>query len=220
MAGVQASEVCNKILQGIKSSNLNFVINETPYSANICIRKRFVKEIVSSFDASLQNQTEFQEQNEKLKNQISELVAKLNDSEAKFATANDAVATLETKVQKSESKLSDMMKNSKFALDDKKEEIKLLNNVIKNHADEVSRIKNENRKLTKSAKVYDKEAYNLENKIANQGETIKTLKESVNILKADKNKLEKVIRKSNKTKAVAVDSNSNCIDKHQVETSA
>ena len=80
----------------------------------------------------------------------------MNASEAKCATANDAVATLETKVQKAESKLSDMMKNSKFALDDKKEETKLINNLIKNHADEVSRIKNENRKLTKGAKAHEK----------------------------------------------------------------
>ena len=54
------------------------------------------------------------------------------------------------------------MKNSNSALDDKHEEIKVLNGVIKNNGDETSRIKNENNKLNKGAKAYEKEIYNLE----------------------------------------------------------
>ena len=39
------------------------------------------------------------------------------------------------------------MKNSKAVLDDKNQEIKLLNGVIKNNGDETLRLKNENKKL-------------------------------------------------------------------------
>ena len=38
-----ANSVCNQVLQIIKESNLNFLINETPYSAFVTIRKKFVK---------------------------------------------------------------------------------------------------------------------------------------------------------------------------------
>ena len=40
---MSADTVCNKVLQVVKDSNLNFLINETPYSAFVTIRKTFVK---------------------------------------------------------------------------------------------------------------------------------------------------------------------------------
>ena len=36
-------DICDQILQGIRASQINFVISETPYSAQICLRKRFLK---------------------------------------------------------------------------------------------------------------------------------------------------------------------------------
>ena len=38
-----AETVCNQVLQKVKGSNHNFIINETPYSAYVTIRKTFVK---------------------------------------------------------------------------------------------------------------------------------------------------------------------------------
>ena len=38
-----ANFVCNQILRVIKESELNYLINETPYSSFITIRKKFVK---------------------------------------------------------------------------------------------------------------------------------------------------------------------------------
>ena len=39
----QASFLCNQILKVVKDSRLNYLVNETPYSAHITIRKKFVK---------------------------------------------------------------------------------------------------------------------------------------------------------------------------------
>ena len=39
-----ATAVCQLILNQLRSSNLNFIVSETPYSAQIMLRKRFVKE--------------------------------------------------------------------------------------------------------------------------------------------------------------------------------
>ena len=36
--------VCEKLLNNVKASNLNYLLNETPYSAFITIRKRFTKD--------------------------------------------------------------------------------------------------------------------------------------------------------------------------------
>ena len=40
----RAHLVCEKLLNNVKASNLNYLLNETPYSAFITIRKRFTKD--------------------------------------------------------------------------------------------------------------------------------------------------------------------------------
>ena len=40
---VRANKVCEQLLNSVKASNLNYLINETPYLAFITIRKRFAK---------------------------------------------------------------------------------------------------------------------------------------------------------------------------------
>ena len=40
---MSANSVCNQVLQIVKESKMNFLINETPYSAFVTIRKKFVK---------------------------------------------------------------------------------------------------------------------------------------------------------------------------------
>ena len=39
----KANYVCNQVLRVIKESDLNYLVNETPYSAFITIRKKFIK---------------------------------------------------------------------------------------------------------------------------------------------------------------------------------
>ena len=43
MTHKQASFMCNQVLKVVKESRLNYLMNETPYSAHITIRKKFVK---------------------------------------------------------------------------------------------------------------------------------------------------------------------------------
>ena len=81
------------------------------------------------------------------------------------------------------------MKNSKAALDDKKEEINVL-------GDETLRIKTGKKKLTKGVKAHEKEIHNLENKNENQGQTIRNLKESLNCLKSEKRNMKKPLTKN------------------------
>ena len=39
-----AQDVCHQLLNHLRLSNLNFLVSETPFSAQIFLRKRFVKE--------------------------------------------------------------------------------------------------------------------------------------------------------------------------------
>ena len=40
---LKANTVCNQVLKVLKQSNLNYLVNETPYSAFVTIRKKFVR---------------------------------------------------------------------------------------------------------------------------------------------------------------------------------
>ena len=41
---------CDQILFSLKMSRLNYLVNETPYSAYITIRKKFIKDDVTTKD--------------------------------------------------------------------------------------------------------------------------------------------------------------------------
>ena len=41
---LRANTVCNQVLKVVKESNLNYLVNETPFSAFITIRKNFVRQ--------------------------------------------------------------------------------------------------------------------------------------------------------------------------------
>ena len=42
---ISAQHACGQILFSLKNSNLNYLVKETPYSAYITIRKKYIKEI-------------------------------------------------------------------------------------------------------------------------------------------------------------------------------
>ena len=42
---IRAHKVCEQLLNYVKVSNLNYLVNETPYSAFITIRKIFSKDV-------------------------------------------------------------------------------------------------------------------------------------------------------------------------------
>ena len=81
---------------------------------------------------------------------------------------------------------------------EKNEEIKLLKDVMKKSNDELQTNKKEMNQLNKLVKAKEKEKYNLETKVENQTETIKSLKETCNSLKTERRKVEKELKSSRK----------------------
>ena len=47
---ISAHETCDEIVNSVKSSNLHFILQETPHSVYITIRKKFVNEAFSKND--------------------------------------------------------------------------------------------------------------------------------------------------------------------------
>ena len=123
----------NKILDVVQNSGLHFVINRTPFSAYITIRQKFISNHGSQMlESYSEDVIKLKIENETLQKQVTEVSVKLEESEAKCDLAHDTIEILESKVKNAESKVLEFMKNSKSALDDKNEEIKVLNSVIKN----------------------------------------------------------------------------------------
>ena len=80
-ANSKANFVCNRVLRVIKESNLNYLVNETPYSAFITIRKKFLKnrevheasENTSAFDAMVLSDVVLRQEKIALRQQFKEL---------------------------------------------------------------------------------------------------------------------------------------------------
>ena len=76
MADLKALESCTTILSSLRKSGLHFVVQETPFSAYITIRKKFHKGFVSPS----QNEEESDEKIIKLENEIKCLKNELEES--------------------------------------------------------------------------------------------------------------------------------------------
>ena len=48
MAVYEANAICEEVIRYVNSSNLNYQVNQTPYSVHISIRKKFLKEHVGN----------------------------------------------------------------------------------------------------------------------------------------------------------------------------
>ena len=144
-----AQDVCHQLLNLLRLSNLNFLVSETPYSAQIMLRKRFVKEATSPswpqkspiFPTSHENLDQVeqvQEENNLLQTRIHELEGNLKSS-------NDTIIILEEKVSKAEA-------SALKSFNEKSDEVALLKTTIKNHHSEVNTMRQDLKQEIKANK--------------------------------------------------------------------
>ena len=93
----KAHKVCDQMLRILKSSKLNYLVKETPYSSFITIRKRFLKDIscvsLASEDDS-RSEADLSRENMILKEKCKELeveVGYLNINKENMELANDSL---------------------------------------------------------------------------------------------------------------------------------
>ena len=204
---MDANISCEIILKHLKSSNLNFVLQETPYSAYITIRKSFVKTRDSVIPESTAESGEvlydkikvLQAENVSLKTDLHKLksLAKKSDDEIldlEVQLKNSQDKALENgddakKVNKQKAQLENVVS-------EKEKEIVKLKNIAKTLQTDNSVVRNNLQNVTKTLKLTEKEKFRAQMKCENLEETVKKLKEE----KVDLQKSLKKLQKTQKTK--------------------
>ena len=111
---ISAHDVCHALLYQLRLSNLHFGISETPYSVQILLRKRFLREATGPATSFSRNFTYHQEvenfehqknlastENDSLRKQIEELESIVKSSKQTTELLEDKIAKVEASAFKS-----------------------------------------------------------------------------------------------------------------------
>ena len=93
-------QTCELLLSQIRNSNLNFSLSETPFSASLCIRKTFVKDLngvvrAANIGASSLHDSRLLDENRMLEDEKKSLKSALAEKEAEI----DALSGHESLIQ-------------------------------------------------------------------------------------------------------------------------
>ena len=174
---------CNELLHTLRESNLHFIVSETPYSVQICIRKKFinnpskVKNSVPS-SASLSVIKGFEKRIEDLKNEKASLSDALKKSNENITNLEIAQEMLQNKIETAEKKIFEVYK-------EKKEDIKKFEN-------ESAIYRTKAKSLEKSIIGKDKKIENIKNSLETARDTIEELKSELSRHTTSEIKLEAV----------------------------
>ena len=166
---MSANKTFQQLVQKLYSSNLHFHLSESPFSAQILIRKRFLNNEVGPSSS-------FQEDEEisKLKDQILKLQKQVKNS-------SDAVNTLENK-------LSDAEAQATKSYEEKKLDIEAFKNSMKNSELLAKNLKKDLETQHKVVKENEKLIQSLEHKNGNLTNNYKNLKAEFNKVKNENKK--------------------------------
>ena len=186
---ITSNEIFRQLVQTLYSSNLHFHLSETPFSAQILIRKKFLNDRVTPSSTSLLSQTETAQ------NQVLELQKIIENS-------SETINRLELRLENAESK-------ALKAYDDKKIEVEALKSSLKNSGLEVRNLKKDLEDERKFVKDKDKIIQKLEQKCENLATSNMNVKTEKNKLKNENKKLLKNIPNKPITNKDSIDPNQN-----------
>ena len=190
-----ASEACDVLMSAIKNSQLDFYIQETPYSSYITIRKKFSKLFNSGAKVTEHKMVDEKSLSEEVKQENLSLKAKIAEKEAQIKVVEEECTILLAKLEKTEKevfKQCEKTSKQKAKYDDEtsllKDKIKEMNNtIIGKEADEV--------KANKTVKALEKNVSNLESKIQNMENKIQDLNTSRNSFRNERDRLLNEVKK-------------------------
>ena len=170
----------DRIMNCVRSSNLNFACQETPYSLYLTIRKSKVKNDNKQSSSPVIGNYEV----ESLVKENLSLRERLRNLENKLDAFEDTNKMLEEKLASAEGKVLKAYKENLKNED----EMKNLRNVIKDNNNDISKLKCEKKEVMKEMKkkVHDLDKSNLAHK-----NSIESLKQDVKKQKDEKSRLEK-----------------------------
>ena len=190
-------DFCDKILSEIRDSNLHFLIQESPFSIYLTLRKKFTQKPATN------SSPKTHEPNINAVPRENEIVDKDALTE-ELAKCKETLTVYESKLEQSEDQFMKEANKFKIKRDELADEIKLLKESLKRAHAEESNQKKSLADMNKLVKLKDKENYNLQQRLDNSLETTKRFKENLSELKKDKSTSEKSLRtlekKTNATK--------------------
>ena len=195
---------CEFLLKQLKSTNLNFILQETPYSVYLTIRKSFIKNLNTNNPSQTFNVSEetlnkkiadLEAENLLLKSNIFGHRSEMTNSEQTIIKLEEKIKTAEIETIKNiqeTKKVEKQFHRLEDILVEKEKEIMKLRTISKNLNDDVVKTKENLQNVSKSLKVSEKESFKAKNKCDN-------LESTITKLKAEQCSLQKTIKKFEKS---------------------
>ena len=185
-----AQSVCQQLISQLKLSHLNYLVTETPYSAQITIRKRFLKE----YSGPNSNFFLFGSDVKNLESQIKELTDENAILKKEIANEKDAKKIDKDNIEVLEGKIKHAEAEALKAYERSKVETSSLKNVNKNLNTEHEQLKSDLNLRSKNLKQKEKEVTKLQMKVDNLENTVKEIRCESKNLKAEHKRLEKSLK--------------------------
>ena len=207
-----ASVTCSRVLNTIKTSQLDFYLQETPYSAFITIRKKYMKDFKHTTE-DLSENIEVENIIKDLKRENEKLTNYAKEKEVESDSIKNNARILEEKLEKAEKEMLKHFEHSNKQKSDLSEEINLLkslkkkdNDTIANLKIDLSKSRTESKSLHKELSNMEKKNENLKNKVdnanASKRESIIKNKKLASEIKTMKKKIEHLEQENNNEKGV------------------
>ena len=187
MSPKTALEACEKVLGSLRHSGLHFVMQETPYSTYITIRKRFLKVSASSLSQTVETAPKSESVTVKKDQNLEALEEIIQNLRVEKDSLNEQVK------QHSKS-----LKNITKLRDEKESEAAALKIALKNQGNELINLKSDVKQYNKNLKSKEKDIYALDVKSDNLADTLKRVKSDNSVLLSEKKKLEKKLKQKSK----------------------
>ena len=176
----------------LRNSNLNFLVTETPYSAQIILRKRFSKSSQGpEASSNLLSNESFSELENEIKNHKQEIVMleeALHKREENVKISKESCSILEQKIGKVEAEALKTFEQNNS-------EVKTLKTVNRSMNNELAYLKRDLNSANKIVKQKKKEIMKLDHKCENLTTKVRKYKEDLNCYKVEKSRAEKELKK-------------------------
>ena len=159
-----ADQACDQILTNLRKSGLNFVIQETPFSAYITIRKKFCNGFTISADTEDEQKVQNDKKVQKLENENDNLRNELQKIHQNFKNMREEKDILENRLDSAEKEILHHTDKTKLTNAKLNDEIHNLKEINMKYHDKIANLNSEISKQEKRAKSLDKVNTELETK--------------------------------------------------------
>ena len=184
-----ATDACDALMSAIKTSQLDFLIQETPYSCFVTIRKKFSKGYNSKVEVTEHKKDKNQSLCDELKCENQSLKEYIDEKERQLKVAKEESNTLYKKLEKAEQKMIIHCEENAKQETKTDSEISVLKAQVKDKNKAIVEYKAEEVKANKTIKTLEKKVHDLENKIQNMNDKIESINTSRSSLKNERDKL-------------------------------